>query len=299
MCGIVGLYLKNENLHSELGKIFGPMLTQMGDRGPDSSGFGVYRKEKTNSIKITFYSPKENFDWLDFEEALEKSFKRKSSIIQIGGNDLVDEESLSDNTLIANTIGFSTNFYKNLTSRQLQPRYGFDFNIDYTDLKTEDQAKINFLMQTELNFYLPSFTQNQGMKLGFTLEKRPNVEYLYKMQEDYVPLTGYTFSRGYSYDFTAEFRKTTFEYINPLFYPNDGFGRWIYFPRLYSKLFFDSTAVFNEELDPRTLNSMGLELYFESYTFRKFPLTYGLRFLQKEKDESQHGEVFLATNIFI
>ena len=44
MCGIVGLYLKNEEWKPRLGALFSPMLIAMGDRGPDSAGFAVYGK---------------------------------------------------------------------------------------------------------------------------------------------------------------------------------------------------------------------------------------------------------------
>lgn len=43
MCGIVGLYLKNTDLQSQLGALFEPMLVEMTDRGPDSAGFAIYR----------------------------------------------------------------------------------------------------------------------------------------------------------------------------------------------------------------------------------------------------------------
>ena len=45
MCGIVGLYLKNSDLQSQLGALFEPMLVEMTDRGPDSAGFAIYRNE--------------------------------------------------------------------------------------------------------------------------------------------------------------------------------------------------------------------------------------------------------------
>ena len=45
MCGIVGLYLKNPALESQLGKLFEPMLLAMTDRGPDSAGFAIYGDE--------------------------------------------------------------------------------------------------------------------------------------------------------------------------------------------------------------------------------------------------------------
>ena len=43
MCGIVGLYLKNRALEPQLGALFEPMLLEMTQRGPDSTGFAVYR----------------------------------------------------------------------------------------------------------------------------------------------------------------------------------------------------------------------------------------------------------------
>ncbi len=43
MCGIVGLYLKNDALRPELGRLFRPMLVEMTSRGPDSAGVAIYR----------------------------------------------------------------------------------------------------------------------------------------------------------------------------------------------------------------------------------------------------------------
>jgi len=42
MCGIVGLFLKNEALHPELGRLTALMLHEMCGRGPDSAGFAIY-----------------------------------------------------------------------------------------------------------------------------------------------------------------------------------------------------------------------------------------------------------------
>ena len=53
MCGIVGIFLKNKELHSQLGSLFSPMLTEMGDRGPDSSGFAIYRDKIEAELKDT------------------------------------------------------------------------------------------------------------------------------------------------------------------------------------------------------------------------------------------------------
>ena len=64
MCGIVGIYLKNPELRPRLGEIFSPMLIEMGERGPDSSGVAVYREDDTaQSGKVIAYDPEAGVDW--------------------------------------------------------------------------------------------------------------------------------------------------------------------------------------------------------------------------------------------
>jgi len=64
MCGIVGLFLKNEALRPELGRLLSRMLVEMGDRGPDSAGFAVYRRPAPEgSVKITLFHPDLGHDW--------------------------------------------------------------------------------------------------------------------------------------------------------------------------------------------------------------------------------------------
>jgi hypothetical protein len=53
MCGIVGLFLKDESLQPELGRLLGEMLVVMTDRGPDSAGFAVYGQGVAGRIKLT------------------------------------------------------------------------------------------------------------------------------------------------------------------------------------------------------------------------------------------------------
>lgn len=64
MCGIVGLYLKNDKYESNLGALFTPMLIDMTDRGPDSAGFAIYGDEVADgSIKLTLRHTDDAFDW--------------------------------------------------------------------------------------------------------------------------------------------------------------------------------------------------------------------------------------------
>jgi amidophosphoribosyltransferase len=52
MCGIVGLFLKNDALQPDLGRLTALMLAEMADRGPDSAGFAVYGDAHANATKI-------------------------------------------------------------------------------------------------------------------------------------------------------------------------------------------------------------------------------------------------------
>lgn len=53
MCGIVGLFLKDETLEPELGRHLAAMLEVMTDRGPDSAGFALYGEGRDGVAKIT------------------------------------------------------------------------------------------------------------------------------------------------------------------------------------------------------------------------------------------------------
>lgn len=66
MCGIVGLFLKKEELRPRLGDLLTDMLITMTDRGPDSAGIAIYGDE-ADGYKITVQSdtPDETFAGLD------------------------------------------------------------------------------------------------------------------------------------------------------------------------------------------------------------------------------------------
>ena len=64
MCGIVGLFLKNPALNGGLGGHLETMLIGMTERGPDSTGFDVYRADQpAGCTKVTLYHPDPAFDW--------------------------------------------------------------------------------------------------------------------------------------------------------------------------------------------------------------------------------------------
>jgi len=53
VCGIVGLFLKNEKLEPDLGRHLSRMLASMSARGPDSAGIAIYGAGSVERIKLT------------------------------------------------------------------------------------------------------------------------------------------------------------------------------------------------------------------------------------------------------
>jgi len=82
MCGIVGLYLKNEGMESKLGELFEPMLISMTGRGPDSAGFAIYGDEVAGeTIKLTLQHEDANYPWHNLAGQLEEVFSTGVSVL--------------------------------------------------------------------------------------------------------------------------------------------------------------------------------------------------------------------------
>jgi methylamine---glutamate N-methyltransferase subunit A len=64
MCGIAGLYTKNDTLRSQLGEQLARMLGQLSFRGPDSAGVAFYRDPAPDGwCKISLHSTAAAPDW--------------------------------------------------------------------------------------------------------------------------------------------------------------------------------------------------------------------------------------------
>ncbi|MEM6758748.1 MAG: glutamine amidotransferase family protein [Pseudomonadota bacterium] len=70
MCGIVGLFLKDQKMQSQLGALLTDMLVTMSDRGPDSAGIAVYRDADPARVKITVQSAQPAEDFAGLADAL-------------------------------------------------------------------------------------------------------------------------------------------------------------------------------------------------------------------------------------
>lgn len=82
MCGIVGLYLKNPALESQLGALFEPMLIAMTDRGPDSAGFAIYGDEVADGTKLTLRHEDVNYNWEALAEKVRAELNAEVSWFQ-------------------------------------------------------------------------------------------------------------------------------------------------------------------------------------------------------------------------
>jgi len=89
MCGIVGLFLKDASLQTELGSMLTDMLVTMSDRGPDSAGIAIYGDQavsgkngntSTDIAKITLQSATPDTDFDGLEAALSKMLASKISL---------------------------------------------------------------------------------------------------------------------------------------------------------------------------------------------------------------------------
>lgn len=80
MCGIVGLFLKDQTLEPELGQLLTDMLVTMSDRGPDSAGIAIYGDENSGRAKMTVQSGDPATEFADLDTDLGKSIGADVSI---------------------------------------------------------------------------------------------------------------------------------------------------------------------------------------------------------------------------
>ncbi len=127
MCGIVGLFLKNEALHGKLGHYLADMLLEMTERGPDSAGFAVYHDPVSSDyIKCTVLDSASGgdqaIDWTHVEREFlstfgaNVSFKIKDShaLISLQANRDIVEDWFQNNypQCIINSSGNLIEIYK-------------------------------------------------------------------------------------------------------------------------------------------------------------------------------------------
>ena len=82
MCGIVGLFLKDQNLHPDLGSMLTTMLITMTNRGPDSAGIAIYGSGCEDKCKLTIQSDNPSNDFKILVDDLEKAIGCDVSVVK-------------------------------------------------------------------------------------------------------------------------------------------------------------------------------------------------------------------------
>jgi methylamine---glutamate N-methyltransferase subunit A len=87
MCGIVGLFFKHGAANASLGPLLAGMLSQMRERGPDSTGFALYGEEAPpGAFKATLRAPVGEYDWAALQGELASAFPLACSVRQYGSH---------------------------------------------------------------------------------------------------------------------------------------------------------------------------------------------------------------------
>jgi methylamine---glutamate N-methyltransferase subunit A len=100
MCGIVGLFLKNPALQSQLGAHVETMLIGMSERGPDSAGIAVYhRPVAAGRSKLTLFNADEAYPWRKLAGDLAAALKVETDVSQKGNHALLIAETSEDKVI--------------------------------------------------------------------------------------------------------------------------------------------------------------------------------------------------------
>lgn len=81
MCGIVGLFIKSPELEKHLGALLSPMLVEMTERGPDSTGIAIYGDAvDAGMTRITLLSIEPDYSWDKLTTELKAEFGASSDV---------------------------------------------------------------------------------------------------------------------------------------------------------------------------------------------------------------------------
>lgn len=195
------------------------------------------------------------------------------------------------------TVEYSLSLVKDPVARSIITPWEFSYHVRYdnaADLSNDESASANrFFQHAHVN--TPGIWSNNGVRVSFDQEVMRDNTSVYRFSPANASPTGYVFSRGYGYESIPEYRKVTANYVFPLSYPDLAVGGLVYVRRIFSNVFFDSTAL-ESSFTRATLNSYGAELEFETKFFRILPLNVGVRHSTKLSEDNE-GVFDIYTNL--
>jgi methylamine---glutamate N-methyltransferase subunit A len=90
MCGIVGLFFKDRAASPSLGPLLAGMLREMGERGPDSTGFAIYGNDApSGGFKASLHAPSADYDWPTFAAEIGGAFALLDPLRSYGSHAVV------------------------------------------------------------------------------------------------------------------------------------------------------------------------------------------------------------------
>ncbi|MEC7763045.1 MAG: glutamine amidotransferase family protein [Pseudomonadota bacterium] len=152
MCGIVGLFLKKEELRPKLGDMLTDMLITMTDRGPDSAGIAIYGDEVGGKIKITVQSDTPETAFAGLESTLTETLGAPVSVKAIDTHAVIVTDATHEDAAVAALeeqglrimgVGASMEIYKEVgLPKDVAARFGLremggSHGIGHTRMATE------------------------------------------------------------------------------------------------------------------------------------------------------------------
>lgn len=214
--------------------------------------------------------------------------------VSVGTNDSPFSDEISNDQIIKKEVGLNISYLKQLRFRETNPSLGFVYSTRYKDfrIKNPDDYQ-SYLVNNDMTLYLPGMLSNDSFFINSNLEVRSKQKNQFNIHNNYFSALGYTFSRGFDYEYTPRFHKTSLNYTATLAYPNSGLADWIFVKKMNMNIFLDHT--YSEfTYGARTLVSNGLEFFYESLALRKFPVKLGMRFTKKSKDQNINTAFFIT-----
>ncbi|WP_330647153.1 glutamine amidotransferase family protein (plasmid) [Thioclava litoralis] len=151
MCGIVGLFLKKDDLRPKLGDMLTDMLITMTERGPDSAGIAIYGDDG-EGVKITVQSDTPEVDFAGLEDDLSKAAGVAVSVKVVSTHAVIKAPLAAEAALLAAIeakglrvmgVGESMEIYKEIgLPKDVAERFGIremggSHGIGHTRMATE------------------------------------------------------------------------------------------------------------------------------------------------------------------
>jgi hypothetical protein len=249
----------------------------------------IFWKEKSAGASTTlpFIARKNLFSSIGFLSAGANYLEANDYYVNTSKSNVADRHF--HNTWVQGTYSLD----KDLAARSIISPWsaGVSLRYDNADSLQGDYSAYRFFQAAHVT--TPGLWAHHGLKLAVQREEQSVDASSYRFAALNATPNGYVFSRGYDYESVEEYRKASANYILPLVTPDWNLWGWYYLKRMTLNGFFDTTyATLSDE--HATYNSYGSELEFESKILRILPINLGVRYIYKEEDSAQLGEVYFS-----